>query len=467
MGGAPPSWEGFVTRWSISSEYRRNRLPLVPSGDYDFYVDWGDGTSNHVTNSWLTDGGETHDYSSPGFYLVTITGKIQGWSYYGRKDCRPDDGEYYDGPTCEPWPELTSLREVLHWGPLGFGDTEGQFSHVSLLDITAEDAPDLSQTRSLGAAFENSRALGAPAMHLWDVSQIENMALMFSNAGLFNGDIRNWDVSRVTDMGAMFLGAASFNQDLSAWDVSGVTRMRHPRGGMFEDATAFNGDLSGWDVSHVTDMSRMFMKATSFKQDLSTWNVSNVSTVADMFRGAKSFNGDVSTWDTRNFQDISSMFRDTPFNRDLGGWDTSHVESMAGLFLNATKFNQDIGNWDTSQVTNMHSMFAGAVKFDRDISRWNTLHVEDMGAMFVSAASFDQDLSSWSIAAVSTFAEMFDGASLSPENYDALLISWSQKATATEQNFDGGSSKYSAAAVEARRHLVEDLGWVISDGGPL
>ena len=37
-----------------------------------------------------------------------------------------------------------------------------------------------------------------------------------------NPDISSWDVSNVTNMAYMFSSASSFNQDLSNWDVSNV-----------------------------------------------------------------------------------------------------------------------------------------------------------------------------------------------------------------------------------------------------
>jgi len=68
-------------------------------------------------------------------------------------------------------------------------------------------------------------------------------------------------------MNAMFLRATSFNQDINtktitktdgskftAWDVSNVNYMA----GMFSNATSFYQNIDGWNVSSVTDMSNMF-----------------------------------------------------------------------------------------------------------------------------------------------------------------------------------------------------------------
>ena len=43
----------------------------------------------------------------------------------------------------------------------------------------------------------------------WNVSRINTMFNLFSDAKSFNTDISKWDVSRVSDMAAMFMGAES------------------------------------------------------------------------------------------------------------------------------------------------------------------------------------------------------------------------------------------------------------------
>ena len=55
VGGTFPTCEpipfgpdDFVTRWSITAATRSITLPLVADGDYDFVVDWGDGTSDTI-----------------------------------------------------------------------------------------------------------------------------------------------------------------------------------------------------------------------------------------------------------------------------------------------------------------------------------------------------------------------------------------------------------------------------------
>ena len=53
----------------------------------------------------------------------------------------------------------------------------------------------------------------------WDVSSVENMAIMFSGASSFNSDLSGWNVSAVLHMDDMFSGATSFEQNLGPWYI--------------------------------------------------------------------------------------------------------------------------------------------------------------------------------------------------------------------------------------------------------
>ena len=71
----------------------------------------------------------------------------------------------------------------------------------------------------------------------WDVSQVDDMAWLFSDMTSynyaydlvsgsfdnFNGDVSEWDVARVTTLNNAFKSADSFNGDLSKWDTARTT----------------------------------------------------------------------------------------------------------------------------------------------------------------------------------------------------------------------------------------------------
>ena len=55
-------------------------LPLLNTAgyNYNFIVDWGDGTVSQVISA--TDANRIHAYASGGTYTITMTGTLEGWS---------------------------------------------------------------------------------------------------------------------------------------------------------------------------------------------------------------------------------------------------------------------------------------------------------------------------------------------------------------------------------------------------
>ena len=101
---------------------------------------------------------------------------------------------------------------------------ENAFFGCSNLQITATDAPNLSNATNLSRMFSDASSMNAP-LNNWDVSTIINMTGMFSGASAFNQPLNDWEVSEVTDMTGLFSGASAFNQSLATWDISNVTAM--------------------------------------------------------------------------------------------------------------------------------------------------------------------------------------------------------------------------------------------------
>jgi surface protein len=280
----------FISTWDTTSFglSRSNQimLPLEEDGNYDFVVNWGDGTDDNIT-SWNQEE-VLHTYSLEGIYNVTIDGVLNGWRFAFGGD-------------------RLKIHDISQWGDMQLGNSSRYFAGAQNLQISATDAPDLSRTTNLNSMFEIATS--------------------------FNSDIGHWDVSSVTSMSYMFFYASSFNQDIGGWNVSSVTDM----GGMFDYATSFNQEIGHWDVSSVTDMSRMFSVATSFNQPIGEWNVSSVTDMHTMFLDASSFNQDISNWDVSSVTDMHTMFLDaSSFNQDIGKWDVSSVTDMTDMFHNVT-----------------------------------------------------------------------------------------------------------------------------------
>ena len=308
---------------------------------------------------------------------------------------------------CTNAPMLKDILTPVSDGVFGLTSTVYMFRQVTATSFTCED-------------FFDEASKG-----------ITNMEGMFYGSA-FNQDISSWNVGSVTNMSNMFRSSA-FNQALSYWDVSEVINMER----VFADSP-FNSNISDWDLGKVTNMEAMFAN-TPFNQDISQWNVSNVKSMNLMFYGSH-FNQNISQWDVSNVTNMRLMFTNTPFNQDIGQWNVSNVTEMNNMFTNSS-FNQYIGQWNVSGVTDMSGMLA--------------------------MSSFDQDISDWDVSSVQNFNHFLFGSQLSTENYDKLLIAWSQLDLQSDLNFHAGNSKYSLGDAEnSRQHLIDEFNWNITDAGP-
>ncbi len=459
--------EAFVTTWKTDNpgagEGKQIKINTVTS-DQNYTVNWGDESIDSGVK-----GSITHNYVTPGTYTVSITGDF--------KNIKVGYGEYQ------------KILTIEQWGNIQWTTMEQAFAGCGNLILNASDVPDLHLVKNMNLMFNNTQAFKGD-LSQWDVSSVLTMAAMFNRASSFDGNIKDWDVSSVTNMESMFSSADSFNGDLSQWDVSNVTNVS----GMFAHTDSFNSKLAKWDVSAIKDMAAMFAYTDSFNKDISEWNVSSVEDMGAMFAGAVAFNKDISRWDVSAVKDMVLMFNcsitDCLFDGDISKWNVSSVENMEGMFGGAKIFNGNISQWDVASVKNMRGMFRGAIAFNGDISQWDVSSVSDMQEMFSGAKAFSGDISQWDVSAVTNMQElfsytkvfigdiskwdvssvtnmvmMFEGATLSTENYDALLQGWSNQTVRFGVNFHGGQSHYSSSSLVAREKLLKTFSWNIGDGG--
>jgi surface protein len=391
-------------------------LPLVDSGNYNFIVNWGDGNTDTIT---AYDQAEvTHAYATGGVKTITITGTIEGWSFFTT--------------VAE---KLTSITDIRC---LQLGNEGSYFAGCTNL-TTIGGVFDLTGVTNFSYMFENCTSLtSVNGISGWDTSAVTNMEGVFSYATAFNQDISGWDTAAVTNMLGMFASATSFNQPINSWDVSSVTNMSE----MFNGATAFNRPLDLWDTSAVTDMSVMFAGATAFNQDISVWDVSSVTDMTSMFASATAFNQDLADWDTSAVTDMSGMFNGaTSFNGDLFLY-VDAVTNMGGMFHGATSFNRPIQSWDVSAVTNMSNMFNGATTFNRPLNLWDTAAVTNMSGMFQGATAFNGAFNgfetAWDTSAVTNMSNMFNGATAFNQN----ISEWDVSSVTNMSNMFNGATAF-------------------------
>ncbi len=282
----------FTSTWDTtktspgSSNSNQIKLPLVPTGTYNFVVYWGDRTTNTIT-TWNSSNA-THTYSSPGEYTIYISGVINGFSFNNSGD------------------KLKLLR-IGSWGQLNLGNTGGYFYGAQNLEIDAADSLDLRGTTNLSSMFRDCSSITTiPSLNKWDVTYVTDMSSMFSYATSFNAPLNTWDVRNVTNMSGMFNGATSFNQYINDWDTSNVSDMQY----MFLGAEKFNQPLNQWNVSNVRNMAGMFASAQNFDQPLNSWDVSKVTLMEGMFGNAYSFDQPLDRWDISNVIFMDYFFGD-------------------------------------------------------------------------------------------------------------------------------------------------------------
>jgi surface protein len=392
-----------ITKWTTASASQQIGI-VLNSGNYDFTVNWGDGTSNTYKGTYSST--INHTFASAGTYYVTISGNSAATAVM---------------PAIE-FSANSLLTGVVQWGEIGL--------------------------TSLSYAFYMNTAYGTlQANDLPNLTNVTNMSYMFRGATAFNLDIGGWSTGSVTDMSSMFQSAVAFNQNIGSWNTGSVTSMAN----MFYQTTAFNQNIGGWNTGNVTSMAGMFYGATAFNQDIGSWNTSKVTTMNYMFSYASAFNGNINynsttgAWNTGNVTNMSYMFcYASAFNKNISGWNTSKVTDMHNMFQGATAFNQDIGNWDTSKVTDMRYMFGNATVFNQDISRWKTGSVTNMWYMFSYATAFNQDIGGWDMRNVTNIQSMFQDAPAFNQDigrWDTSNVTWMggtfARDTAFNQNIGG------------------------------
>ena len=349
--GAPTP---FISRWDTtrlsagSSANNQVKLPARSSSgyDYDFVVDWGDGSTDSFTSIPVSDAARTHTYATPGVYTITISGEFPE-IYFGSSD------------------DSLKILEITQWGNKIWNSLI--FFNCEDLVISATDMPTFAPDTKLS----------------------------FQWATNFNSPIGHWDTTNVTDLSYAFQFVTAFNQPLAGWNTENVTNMDS----MFDNARAFNRPIGNWDTSKVANMAAMFRNAQAFDQPLA-WNTSSVTNMSTMFQATK-FNQDISGWNTGNVTAMNGMFNQNHFfNQPIGNWDTTKVVRMSSMFDDATAFNQNI-NWSIPALREATDFFKGATSFNGTFgASFVVTGIPNVGGQnangwFNGATSFNQDLSHW------------------------------------------------------------------------
>lgn len=251
--------DAFRTVWRTDTAGRSRddeiQLPLDPEGEYDFRVEWGDGSADRIQRYDVEHA--THSYDQPGEYEVRIDGTLDGW--------------YFNVGSTGPNRDGLKLLDIREWG--GFdvtsirredgedpGNPETDFAGAENLTISADDRPALATGNSLDNLFRRTGISTDTGVSEWDVAGVEYMKGVFADAPAFDDDLSDWDVSAVMDMRELFVGSdlstGNYDRMLLAWQHldlqqgvpfdAGETQYSP---GEPADARQFIIDEYDWDIS--------------------------------------------------------------------------------------------------------------------------------------------------------------------------------------------------------------------------
>ncbi|MCB9167157.1 MAG: BspA family leucine-rich repeat surface protein [Flavobacteriales bacterium] len=235
-----PNGELFVTTWQTTTANESITIPTTGSG-YDYFVDWGDGAFTARSDADASTDA-THIYASAGSHTVAINGSFPRIYFNGAGD-------------------RNKILDVTQWGSNSWSSMSQAFRGCNNLQISATDAPDLSNCTDMGSAFRQSTGFNSP-LATWDVSHIAQFANCFRDSPQFDQELGAWDMSSATNLASMFQGATAFNRELDSWDVHQVNSFL----GMFNGAQSFDRSLASWNIEHAIQMGNMFTN-TSLSTD--------------------------------------------------------------------------------------------------------------------------------------------------------------------------------------------------------
>jgi len=403
------------------------KLPLIPTGTYNFKVNWGDGTPVQTITVY-NQAETTHTYAPTGIYTITITGTIVGWRFAATGDrLKPLSVKYWGplrlgpppggtGTTGSPWNGCTNLRldSVLD----GWIFTQNIASMIAFLGSGTVNMPGLTSVARITEwkfppgvnVDQGMRLLSGFNQNIndLDMSPFGALTNMFHTCSVYNQPMDKWNMSNVTTMANMFVNADALNQDVSMWNLSKCIDMS----GFLSGAAVFNQNMNGWN-NPVTgpiicaDFGTAFSGCTSFNNGLASGvsGVMSINTISgtsyiSMFNNCVNFNQDVSGWNMNAATVLTTMFNGcAKFNQNLNAWGSQlvGVGAMNGMFTGCTIFNNGqasgVGTpgliWDTSTFTTSGSVFSNCTAFNQNLDSWNTQNFNSLNLHFNNCTNFN------------------------------------------------------------------------------
>lgn len=331
--------ESFISTWQISTPGESITLPLASGLNYDFMVEWGDGSVERITS--FSSPLKTHVYANAGIYTITINGLVEGWNFANVADSK------------------LKIKTVVNFGDMGWKNLSLAFYGCS--NLTSFSGGVTSQVTTMSGMFKNATSLTNLNVSSFNTSNVTDMSLMFYGVNtLTTLNLSNFDTAKVTNMSYMFYAMEAVTSlNVTSFNTSLVTNMAS----MFGHTNILPTlDVSTFNTSSVTNMTMMFEQAAGLTTlNLSNFNTSNVTSMSGMFNNANKLTSlNVSSFDTSKVTNMSLMFASlgslTTLN--VSNFNTINVTAMNSMFSYSTKLaSLNLSNFNTSKVTSFDTMF--------------------------------------------------------------------------------------------------------------
>lgn len=285
---APVDNPDFISVWETTAPNETITLPLPSGFNYNFTVDWGDGSAISTITAF-DDADITHNYALAGNYTVTISGSAEAWRFQGSAD-----GD--------------KIIEVQNFGDLGWKNLSGAFANCrQLLSFSGGKTEDVTDMSNM---FNTANKMNSLDLSSFNTANVTSMNSMFQATSALNTiNISTFNTINVSDMTRLFSGAGAQTIDVSSFNTTNVTSMQQMFG--YTTATQILGlDSPSFDTSNVTDMSLMFLSTAALTSlDLSSFNTSNVTTMNMMFAWPGSaYDLTLNNWDIDPLPSATNIF---------------------------------------------------------------------------------------------------------------------------------------------------------------
>lgn len=193
-----------ISEWRTTTPNETVTLPYQTGGTYTGIIDWGDGTQS--VNNYEN---RTHTYSTPGYYTITIYGRVRIFRFNNTGD-------------------KDKIYRIFSWGNnFDLGTGGGYF--YGCINLNLSEVSDklilfrigaYSNPTSLQNCFRNCTSLTTiNRITEWNTSYITNMVSMFQNATNFNQNLGNLNVSSVTSMNNFLANKTFLNFSTANYDA--------------------------------------------------------------------------------------------------------------------------------------------------------------------------------------------------------------------------------------------------------